>query len=231
MADPPLAPVLQDNSIYSHEVRKHYQTTSVAVGIPILQSIVTGFLVSFITFGLVLMVKLILPSITVLIAFGVAALSFGIAALVTWIHLLRHWKSNIQRLEQKLGIDIDLDGKIGGTEIPQVGEFVTSIILKPEGSNTIERAKFNMHPETFAAMVEIILEKAKFTEDLLIAQEGIFDTRDDFIFVREEFLRIGVLQWKNAEHRDRGLIITSRGVHILEGYLKAPPPSLVSYTN
>lgn len=176
-------------------VRQHYASMQAGALLPFAQAGITALCVGLAAGGVVLVVK-----------YPVSALAWMVGALfvtlaVSWLALLKRWIHITNELERALGIDLDGDNTIGGKQTVRVE-------LVRDGGKHVELIDLPCDLDRLREFAGGALD-GRLSESSWIGRDGIF-TRAEFVRLRDEMVKRGLLMWSSREH-SRGLAISRAG--------------------
>lgn len=183
--------------------REIYSSLAVGVWLPAMQAIITAIGAGLTVAG-VLLVK----------RYPESAIAWGYLATVAvftlaWLLLLRRWVTVSDSIERAVGVDLDGDGLIGGYPEPAERQSVR-VELSHDNGRRVEFIELPVSTEKLSEFAAGVLDGRGLTESAWIGSGGIF-TRAEFVRLRDELVRRGLLTWCNPHERSRGTELTHAG--------------------
>jgi hypothetical protein len=192
------------------DVRRHYQSRTVAVTIPFYQSVISGLLAGILV--AILLYALGVKAKWILIGFAMTWIS--VTAIVWWVRL-RDWQALIWNMEQQLGIDLTGDQVIGQPVI------IRAEVSRNGGAN---KTYANLEGRQLHEFLNAILTGETISEARWTPAKNGF-SKSEYWRVVSELIRAGVLRWKNDQAHDQGVILTGDGREILAQWIKELEPA------
>lgn len=187
------------------DVRRHYQSRTVAVTIPFYQSLISGLLAG-------VLVAILLYALGVnakWIFVGFALTVVAVTAIVWWVRL-RDWQSLIWNMEQQMGIDLTGDQIVG----PPVA--IRAEVSRNGGAN---KTYADLQGTYLIDFLDAILAGEPITEARWTPQKNGFSKNEYWRNV-SALIRNGVLRWNNEQAHDQGVSLTPDGRDILKQWIK-----------
>lgn len=179
------------------QVRKHYQSSKVAIFIPGGQSFLTGVFIGLAALFISWVAGAAKPWLWGLIV-------WSLVQAWTWITLLQRWTNLVQSLETAIGADINQDGYIGDP-VERV-----RIILDQDDGRKVDIIDLPASKDQLISLADGLLTGSTFSEAAWTGQGSIF-SRSQFARLRDELVRRGLLSWNNPNTPARGLSLTPGG--------------------
>jgi len=190
---------------HGHEIMTYYQTPTVGVLIPFVQSIVTGIALG-IAFGVTAWM------IGLNSAFKIALATWAIAQALVWLCLLVVWFNRLGLLEQLLKTDLNKDGYIGNPPSGGTSGTIKLIAASPNGHST----QIGHLPGTKEQLTELARGLVKGSSFSYDSWRQLY-SRGDFYLLQSTFVRRDWAQWKNPGVHTLGVELTDpQGLDIIE---------------
>lgn len=171
---------------------------SAAVGIPLLQSLVTGALCGMSITALCWALEWPNPGKLGLVGSLLITTGMWAASLSSWM----------RRIERILGVDLNGDGYIGQVPMAAPPESLRIEVIHDQGRS----AQFIdlPSPDKLPLLAAGLLAGRQFSQSVWTGQSGIF-SRSEFEELRAELLKRNLARWKNADSPSQGVELTPPG--------------------
>lgn len=183
------------------------------VTIPLLQSIITGFLAGLCALALVLAAG---APVNALAAGGVV---FVLVTFGSWMVYRGRWQWVI---EQYLGVDLNHDGFIGEPEPGRVEPVRVEIVQ--DGGRQVDFLNLPC-PEKIPLLAAGLLQGRAFAQSVWTGQGALF-TRNEFETIRAELLKRGLVRWRKEGAPGQGVDLTPAGRAVFKRLAESSPALL-----
>ena len=190
----------------SREIITHYQTSTVAVRIPLIQCAITAVLLAILV--MIASYALSWPWLKI------GGISFAAIMALDWIRRSEGWRRRVDDLEYLLHVDLNQDGLIASQPEPVRTETVKLEVTSEGG----KRTQFVDLPVSRAKIAEFasgLCYGQAFSENAWSGAGALFSRRE-FREVRDTMIDRNWVTWKNPEHPKQGLTLTSQGGAVMK---------------
>jgi len=203
--------------------RNHLHTVEAGAWLPALQSLIGGTFVGICAIILSVYLGWQKP---VLIGLFVCF----IVVTAIFLILLARWLNLTAPIERITGWDINQDGWIGEAVEPEQIEIT---VRKEDGG--IYRGATMLSIGMTAARFRELCQGAyrniqannnSFSEAQWVGRDKLFSNRNEFVQLRDQFIRRGVLEWANPDRRESGTRFTQWGIGLIKGFAKETPEQI-----
>ena len=181
----------------SREIITHYETVTVGIKIPLLQSIITAFLLS-----------LLICVSTYALKWDwwkIGGISFVVILALDWIRRSEAWRRSVWELEGLLHLDLNRDGIISEPVIEPVREEVRITVDTSDGKQT-QFIDFPVSRAKLSEMASGVCSGQALSEASMSGAGALF-SRSEYNQIRDTMIKRDWLVWNNPEHRTmRGTI-------------------------
>ena len=202
---------------------RHYQSPWVAVGIPVLQSLVSGVLFGFAMGVIAAVAKWQSP-------WGWFWACLAISQVIVWAWRLIEWADMVKLLEQITMMDLNGDGEVGADYEAQ--KKITRIEIVRDNGRTVQFADLPASETQLTQLAQALLVAGSsgdapriFAAESQWCGTGKPFSKREFRRLRETMLKVGYLAWINERYHAQGVTLTRTGVDVLSQYLKTQLPS------
>lgn len=132
---------------------------------------------------------------------------FVVATLITWLTYRAGWQD---RLEKMLGLDLNLDGRIGAVRTPAPPQLPAPTIrveLQHQNGQDWLDLPFPDKLPQFAASV---IEGRTYSQTAIVGSGKLF-SRGEYDILVSALISAGLAYWKNPEHHNQGWNLSSAG--------------------
>lgn len=151
----------------------------------------------------------------------------GLAGAVLFGFSVAWWKWEVKqnkydgllyRVEEWTGMDLNGDETIGEPEA-QPSPVVQVETVDPSGRPR-QIAEFEIDLPRFQTLARLIVEDEMSFSERTALEAGF--SREEWVKLREEFIKHGWVTWKHPREPKQGLILRKQGVSVLEKVLSSP---------
>jgi len=197
------------------DARVHYQSLTTAVWLPIMQSVIYGFLSALLVALLAWYLGWAYPLRWFLMAWVlVAFLRYHIG--------LDRWWYIVNSVEQVFNLDLDREGTIGGEPEKQV--TLRLEVSRNEG-RILRFGEFNVPTWKMTRYARAILDGKPNTEVEWCGRGRLF-SEDEYREMRDQFIGLQLAFWHNDAHHDQGWSFNDDGLVGLEDIAHMRLPNL-----
>ena len=188
-----------------NDINAEYLTVKTGVVVPGLQAVVNGVFYGVATGGIVAVANsmqlLSVPAWAVGVTVG------SLASLRAWNNLLTDWRGLLY------GVSIEPI-----TE-PEYGRNLQPVRVELSGNDgrSMQYVDLPAEPDQLIALGSGIAEGLSFTEAQWTGARGVF-SRSQFVQLRGEMLRRGLLMWNSQNDNARGVRVTSKGQALMRHF-------------
>jgi len=197
-------------------MEEKYLTIRTAVVLPGLQALVNGVFYGVVTSGVVVVAN----SMEVLDvpAWGVGVTVGSLSGLYAWRNLLDDWRSLLYGV-----LDDPVSEPVGIIQPQPV-----RVELSGNDGRSMQFIDLPAEQDQLIALGAGIVEGLSFTEAQWTGAGGVF-SRSQFVQLRGEMLRRGLLMWNSQNDNARGVRVTGKGAALLRHFasISTNPPTLL----